>query len=111
MIRWIFNHPGLSASLIVPCSAWTMIYGVGHLVSAFGMEFPYVSPGRPYTHLILGASLLIAGIVSFSVGKHLSQMDRSEVDDTPQGRRRRASKSIWQRAKRNKPEETHPQGH
>ena len=97
MKKWMLRHPGTAAQAIGIAAVITLLYGLGHVVSAFGVEFGAIPAARPFTHLFVGAALLISSLTGRAVYLRLKRVsDRRRI-----GNRQWMAQAIRERAARN----------
>jgi hypothetical protein len=106
MKKWILRHPKIGARVIAVASYVTAMYGLGHIASAFGVELDAIPAAKPFTHVFIGASLLVSGLTGRVVYLRL----RRQIDRNSLGNRQSMARAIWQRAEQNYLEETRSRG-
>ena len=106
MKRWLLGHPGITAYVLWASSTITLLYGLGHIASAFGLEFDAIPAARRATHLLVGTSLMISSLAGRSVYLRFKKLnDRGKVES-----RQSMAQAIWQRAEQNYLEQTRARG-
>jgi len=104
--RWILKYPAIASSVLWVTSAITLLYGFGHIASAFGVEFDAIPAARPLMHLFVGASLLISSLTGRIVYLRLKRrIDRRRIGD-----RQSMARAIWERAEQNYLDESRARG-
>jgi hypothetical protein len=95
--RWMLRHPTPASQVIGIAAVVTLVYGLGHIASAFGVEFGAIPAAEPFTHLFVGTSLLISSLTARAVYLRLKRV----VDRRRIGNRQWMAHAIRERAARN----------
>ena len=106
MKSWMLRHPRIAVNVIAVSSVITLLYGLGHIASAFGLELDAIPAARPATHLLVGGSLMISGVAGRSVYIRFKRLN----DRRKAGSRQSMARAIWERAEQNYLEQTRPRG-
>lgn len=93
MKRWLDRRVWF-AELVGACSVFTAIYGFGHLLELFGVDFPLVGMSR-FGLGLFGVSLTISGVAGVLITRRVVEQDRIDRERLD---RESPSKAIRDRA-------------